>query len=199
MRVVPVLERARDLGFLGPRPVVTHVEHALGFAVAAGTAPTEAVDLGSGGGLPGLVLALHWPASGWVLVDASARRCAFLTEAVDELVLTDRVRVLEGRAEDVGRDGEHRGRYDLVVARSFAAPPVTAECAAPLLRVGGRLVVSEPPAGADRWPEAALRTLGLERGPLVTVPARYQVLTQAALCPARYPRRVGVPAKRPLF
>ena len=191
-----VLEEARALGFLGPAPVGPHVEHARGFAAAAGAPPGRACDLGSGGGLPGLVLALGWPASSWVLLDANRRRSAFLARAVASLGLEQRVEVHCARAEEAGREPGVRAAFDLVVARSFGPPPATAECAAPLLRVGGRLVVSEPPEPAERWPAAGLALLGLRRLP---GPPAYAVLEQAEPCPDRFPRRTGIPAKRPLF
>ena len=69
------------------------------------------------------------------MVDARARRCAFLGEAIVALGLDARVDVVEARAEVVGRDPGHRGGYDLVVARGFGPPAAVAECAAPLLRL----------------------------------------------------------------
>ena len=123
---------------LGPGPVAPQIAHALAF----GTVASPALDLGSGGGLPGLVLAEADPDSTWVLLDSRSRSVVFLREAVATLGLGDRVEVLEARAEDAGRALSHRGRYHLVVARGFAPPAVTAECAAPLLVAGGRLVVS---------------------------------------------------------
>ncbi|MGZ4710399.1 MAG: RsmG family class I SAM-dependent methyltransferase, partial [Acidimicrobiales bacterium] len=147
--LVGVLERSRDLGFLGPGPVEPHIEHARRFSAAlTGPRPARALDLGSGGGLPGLVLILAWPSTVWCLLDANQRRTDFLTDAVDELGVADRVTVVRGRAEEVAHDPAHRGRFDLVVARSFGKPAVTAECAAGFLVVGGMLVVSEPPSEA---------------------------------------------------
>jgi len=200
--VLPVLEEARALGLLGPGPVLPHLVHALGFAEAsAGPPPGPAVDLGSGGGIPGLPLALLWPDSVWMLVDASARRTAFLSRAADALGLGERVEVVRERAETVGREPGRRGRALLVVARSFGAPAVTAECGCPLLAVGGRMVVSEPPAGAGaRWPPGSLTLLGAAVGPLIRVGgAAYQVLEQVSACPERFPRHSGMPRKRPLF
>lgn len=197
-----VLEEARALGFLGPGPVAGHIEHATGFLRAVGEPPPDrVVDLGSGGGLPGLVLARAWPGTLVVLLDSNQRRTAFLARAVRSLGLDGRVVVEHRRAEEAGRDPEWRGRADLVVARSFGPPAVTAECAAPLLAVGGRLVVSEPPDGfTHRWPEGALSGLGLcPIGRLEQAFSRFQVLRQESPCPEAYPRRVGVPAKRPLF
>jgi len=206
-RLLPVLEDARRRGFLGPGLVETHVGHTAGFAevirqrqpVLAVQEP--AVDLGSGAGVPGLVLALQFPGMRWVLMDAARRRAAFLRAAVAELGLDGTVTVIEARAEEVGRRPEHRGKYQLAVARGFGPAAVTAECVAPLLQIYGQAVVSEPPGGAPwRWPAEGLHMLGMAAMPAVTAEgASYQVLVQERRCPERYPRRVGVPAKRPLF
>jgi 16S rRNA (guanine527-N7)-methyltransferase len=191
------LERARSLGFLGPGPVQRHIEHAIGFLTALEATRGRTVDLGSGGGVPGLVIGVARPDLTLVLVDAAAARCRFLETAVDRLALD--ATVVEGRAELIGR-GPHRGTADAVVARSFGPPAATAECAAPLLRVGGLLVVSEPPVpDPSRWPADGLAHLGMEVGPRSPGSPIVQVLRQAAMCPASYPRRDGLPAKRPLF
>ncbi|MDQ6728492.1 MAG: class I SAM-dependent methyltransferase [Actinomycetota bacterium] len=202
-----MLEEARRLGFLGPGPVVAHLRHAGGFADAIRTGWPEAlvlrsaVDLGSGGGVPALPLAFEFPETAWVLVEAGVRRTAFLRTAVDLLGLSTRLTVVETRAEALGRQPDHRTGHELVVARGFGPPGVTAECAAPLLVVGGRAVVSDPPGGAsERWPVEGLGTVGMTPGPAVHAQgAAYQILLQQARCPERYPRRIGVPAKRPLF
>jgi len=110
------------------------------------------------------------------------------------------VTVLGDRAEHVGRDPAHRGTYDLAVARGFGPPAVVAECAAPLLRVGGTLVVSDPPGGEPgRWPAEGLAPLGMAPEGVAVAEAAYQRVRQVQPCPARFPRRAGVPAKRPLF
>ncbi len=191
------LARARALGFLGPGPVEDHVRHATGFVDALAGVTGTVVDLGSGGGVPALILGVARPDLVLVLIEATAKRCRFLEAAAVALGLTATVE--EGRAEVLARGG-HRGQADAVVARSFGAPAVTAECAAPFLRVGGRLVVSEPPdPAAARWPPAGLARLGLVLGPRSSGPPVVQVLHQADPCPAEYPRRDGLPAHRPLF
>ncbi len=165
-------------------------------------APERALDLGSGGGVPGLVLAVAcWPETEMVLIDASQRRCTYLELAVGELGLAPRVTVRWGRAEELGRQRSWRAGVDVVVARSFGPPAVVAECAAPLLSLGGHLVVSDPPGGGpDRWPVDGLAQVGLE--PVEARPhaqASYMVLRQAETCPEAFPRRPGLPARRPLF
>jgi len=207
-----VLEESRRLGFLGPGPVIDHVGHAervlgvldsLALDAVGNAGPGNAprcVDLGSGGGVPGLVLAARRPAWRWLLLDAQQRRTDFLADAVRRLGLGERVEVLRARAEVAGRDTRLRGAHDLVVARSFGAPAVTAECAAPLLALGGSLAVSEPPDGEStdvRWPADGLTRLGLAR----TGRPRdgWVVLRQEDVLDDRYPRTDGRPAKRPLW
>ncbi len=195
-----VLAEARARGFLGPGPVADHLHHARAFAAAAAAARSSSgVDLGSGGGVPGLVLACELSEIRWMLLDAQRARTTFLAEAVSRLQLSDRVTVVTARAEEVGRDERHRGRYDLVVSRAFGRPAVVAECGAPLLTVGGHLVVSEPPEAVDRWPAAGLTAVGLRWETLNAGPPRLAVMVQDRPCPDRFPRRVGVPTKRPLW
>jgi 16S rRNA (guanine527-N7)-methyltransferase len=220
-----VLLAARDAGFLGPGPVQRHLRHARGF-VALARMETEGenprmLDLGSGGGLPGLVVAGAWPEATMVLLEANERRAQFLERAVAACALQERVRVVHQRAEIFGRDPLYRSTFDGVVARSFGAPAVVAECAAPLLRVGGWLIVSEPPSDdgppeaelatdvtgvqfptpeePGRWPAEKLAPLGLKPTESVRTAFGYQILRQVDPCPDRFPRRNGIPSKRPLF
>ncbi|HEX4433416.1 MAG TPA: RsmG family class I SAM-dependent methyltransferase [Acidimicrobiales bacterium] len=204
-----ILADARGLGFLGPGPLDLQVRHAEGFVGIARRlspgVPARLVDLGSGGGIPGLVLAAEWPEATVVLLEANGRRTAFLRRAVERLGLDDRVSVLEERAEVAGRVEGLRAGFDGVMARSFGRPAVLAECAAPLLKVGGWLLVSEPPRSEvqddqdGRWPVEPLVQLGMEPAEVLHEEFEYRTLTQAAPCPERFPRRNGVPAKKPLF
>ena len=196
-----MLVEGRELGFLGPGPVEAHRDHAAAFVAAlAHRPPGLGIDLGSGGGVPGLVLATTLPAWRWELVESGARRAAFLDRAVARLGLQDRVQVVAGRAEDLGRTPRARARADAVTARSFGPPPVTAECAAPLLRPGGVLLVSEPPGGSgERWDADRLAALGLALAEQRAGPPAVAVLVQATPCPARFPRKAGIPGKRPLW
>ena len=93
-----------------------------------------------------------------------------------------------------------RASADVVVARSFGSPAVTAECGAPLLRVGGVLVVSEPPEGAgERWSDDGLAELGLGAPTVIEGPPSFVRLSLERPVDERYPRRVGIPGKRPLW
>lgn len=157
------------------------------------------VDLGTGGGVPGIPLAYWRTDLTWVLVDAMVKRAAFCESAVAELGLD--VEVLETRAETMAANPRWSRACDMVVARSLAAPGIAAEYAAPLLKVGGKAVIAEPPGGvADRWPAEGLAELGMRKGHVLYAPtATLQVLEQVSECPERFPRRVGVAAKKPLF
>ena len=163
------------------------------------------MDLGSGGGIPGLVLAHRWPERNAVLLDSNDRRTRFLAQVVEEQGWGHRVRVVTERAELAARIEGLRGAFALVVARSFGPPPVTAECAAPFLRPGGTLIVSEPPTAGSveddtsRWPAQALAAVGLEPLGVWRDSFGYRLLRQKVPCPERFPRRVGIPAKRPLY
>jgi len=205
------LAEARELGLLGPGPISTHLAHAQGFVEPMRRhSPTpdaaRLVDLGSGGGLPGLVVAACWPEVELVLLDASARRTDFLRRAVDQCEFGQRVTVVQQRAELFGRDPDARHSFDGVLVRSFGPPAVVAECAAPLLKKQGCVIVSEPPESTEwaavpegRWPASGLAECGLEAAEYLRGEFGYQVLRQVELCPEKFPRRDGVPAKKPLF
>jgi 16S rRNA (guanine527-N7)-methyltransferase len=195
--LIEVLRDARARGFLGPGPVEAHVAHAHPL-VPVLPAEGTVVDLGSGGGVPALVLALARPGLSWVLVEARQRRAQWLATAIRRLDLNGRVTVRAERAEQVGQ-GPWRARAAAVTARSFGPPAVTAECAAPLLELGATCWVSEPPSAEPaRWPPGGLWLLGLARRP-EGEPTGWAGLDLVSPCPDRYPRRVGVPAQRPLF
>ena len=206
--LIEALGQARTWGFLGDGPLDVQVAHAEGFADAADGTMSGGpwMDLGSGGGIPGLVLAHRWPDRGAVLLDSSERRTRFLAQVVEDQGWGSRVRVVTDRAEVAGHSEDLRGVFSLVVARSFGSPPVTAECAAPFLRQGGILIVSEPPVSSPgddgaqaRWPEKGLASVGLERLSVWRGAFGYQLMRQKTPCPERFARRVGVPAKRPLY
>ena len=168
--------------------MTSHIDHAARFLTVLRPAG-RLLDLGAGGGVPGLVLAGALSRTAVALLDASERRTDFLRRAVGRLGLFPRVTVVTARAETAGRDPVWRGTFDAVVARSFGEPAATAEAAAPFLRVGGQLVVSEPPElSVDRWPLGGLAVLGLVRDE-VAAGAGVASFTQVEPCPARFPRR----------
>ncbi|HUP75013.1 MAG TPA: RsmG family class I SAM-dependent methyltransferase [Acidimicrobiales bacterium] len=211
-----VLGDAQHRGFLGSGEIDGFVRHALGYLEGLGevAGQGDGADLGPGGGIPGLVLAAQLPATNWHLIERSRGRADWLTRAVARLGMADRVMVHHEAAEIAGR-GPLRSRCGFVVARRFAAPAVAAECAAPLLRVGGRAVFSDlrgpsgplsggrgpsGPLSGARWDEDQLAILGMV---LVrswqSDEGTYVLLEQRTGCPDRFPRSPGVPVRRPLF
>jgi 16S rRNA (guanine527-N7)-methyltransferase len=169
-------------------------------------APASAVDLGSGGGVPGIPLALARPELRWLLVDSIAKKAEALRGLVEVLGLRN-VEVAADRAETLGRAPPHRERYDLVAARACAALPVLAELALPLVRVGGWLLAWKGPLTEDdeevqRGIAAAVQLGG---GPVEILPSlpalgghTFVMVPKAGTTPARFPRRPGDPGRRPL-
>jgi 16S rRNA (guanine527-N7)-methyltransferase len=203
-----VLLEAREIGLVGNDEPERHLDHAAVFVAAAESVfgpagPDAFLDLGTGAGLPGLVLACRWSASRAVFLDAAQRRCAFVEHAIGSLDATvaTRCEVVCGRAEELGRDSRLRGAFPLVVARSFGAPAVTAELGAPFVAPGGALIVSEPPSvQPDRWPGEPLSELGLTPAePFRSAGYGVVIMRRTGEFPDRYPRRTGVPGKRPLW
>jgi 16S rRNA (guanine527-N7)-methyltransferase len=163
------------------------------------------LDVGSGAGLPGLPMKIARPDLAVGLLEANAKRCAFLREAIAALGLGG-VEVLEGRAEDLARDPARRGAYDLVVARAVAPLPVLLEYALPFLRLDGHLAATKGSAAAAELAAspAALAALG---GALVAAvafeppsgrPQTLVLVRKSGETPGRYPRRAGVASRRPL-
>ncbi len=183
------------------------IDHALGFVAVVeasiGIQPRAVVDLGSGGGLPGLVVASCWPDARIVLVDANERRTQFLIEVSGTFRERSPVEVIRGRTETLGRDARLREQFDLVTSRSFGRPAVTAENGSCFLEVEGCLVVSEPPdsRSEERWPSTGLSIVGLSPVEAIRHEDRfgYQILRKTEPLSERYPRRIGIPAKRPIF
>ena len=166
-------------------------------------AARRVADLGSGGGFPGLVLAIARPAAHVALVESVGRKCAFLTGAVSELGLGN-VEVVHGRAEAWP---EGIGAHDLVVARALAPLAVLVEYAAPLLEVGGALVAwkGRPDPAEEADGAAAAQAVGMSAPEAISVQPfrqpreRHLYLTsKVSPTPARFPRRPGMARKRPI-
>lgn len=158
--LVAVLEDAQRLGFLGPRPIPEVVEHARGFvrAIEHRASIGSVLDLGSGGGVPGLVIAHDLSATHVTLLDRRTKRTDALERYVRRLGWQARVSVV---CEDVGTFGPN-ALFDAVVARGFGPPAFTLSSAARLVQPGGAIVISEPPAG-HRWDDELLERLGLRQ------------------------------------
>ena len=163
-------------------------------------------DVGSGAGFPGIPLKILLPGIQLSLIEATAKKAAFLEHMICVLGLSG-VEVVCSRAETVGHDRSHREQCDVVLARAVARLSVLAEYCLPLLRVGGCWIAQKGDGIEDELLEMsdALRALGGELKEVKPYSlsdiagSRYLVLVlKVAPTPSRYPRRVGIPTKRPL-
>src|SRR3989449_7732718 len=161
------------------------------------------VDVGSGAGLPGTPIKIERPDLDVTLIEADQSKAAFLVHACAALQL-QHVMVVARRAEEAGHDPTLREAFDLAVARALAPLPVLVELCLPLVRVGGRLLAQkttdEDPAAAAH----AIDVLGGELSGVLTAPSAARaagtvvVIDKVRPGPAQYPRRPGVPARKPL-
>ena len=164
---------------------------------------TDLLDVGAGAGFPGAVLKIVWPGIRLTLLEATAKKAAFLSALVESLEL-DETAVLTGRAETLAHTPALRGRFDLVVARAVAPLPVLLELTLPFARVGGRVVTPKGSRAAEEI-AAARHALAVLGGKVFTAPLPVPGPPQTLVAvmkeretPAEYPRRPGLPAKSPL-
>ena len=169
--------------------------------------PLHWIDVGTGGGFPGLAIAIALPKARVTLLDSVGRKTAAVEAMANTLGLADRVRVRTERIETTGRDGAFRGSFDRAVARAVAAAPVVAEYLVPLLNTDGQALLyrgqwndtdAVPFNKALRLLQAGLvevqhRQLPNDRG------TRHLLRVQpTGSCPRSYPRAVGTPSREPL-
>ena len=164
------------------------------------------VDVGSGAGFPGLPLKIAWPGLNVTLVDSVGKKAAFLRHVVDTLGL-EGVEVEVGRAEALAHESRLRERFDVVASRAVAKMAELAELTLTFCKPGG-IVVAQKKAGIEDELRDAERAIALLGGALERIeavddvepddPRWLVVLRKVAPSPSRYPRRPGIPAKRPL-
>lgn len=194
-RLVAALERPHRLGMIGG-DLADHVAHAASFgsvltALGVDEAGISAVDLGTGGGIPGVVLGALWPQWRWTLVDVRAARAQEVEATVVRLGLEATCEVVVSAAQELGRSAAWRSAFGVAVARAFGPPALLAECAAGLLAIDGVLVVSEPPDAAvdERWPTDGLSSLGFDPAEIHVVDGNhFAVITKVSETPERFPR-----------
>lgn len=171
-----------------------------------GTPMQSVIDVGSGAGFPGLPLKIIDPEMRLTLVESVGKRAGFCRHIIQTLKLED-VYVIQERAEAVGQKPEHREGYDWALARAVAATPVLLEYLLPLVRVGGMALAMKGAAAPQEAQsgERAMQVLGgqLENLIPVALPGVAEerflvVIEKIAATPPGYPRRIGVPAKKPL-
>ncbi|MFM7746130.1 MAG: RsmG family class I SAM-dependent methyltransferase [Actinomycetota bacterium] len=157
-----VLVDAQRIGALGSRPIDDVIAHARAFVEALPPDTRRIIDLGSGAGVPGLVVADALPEATVVLVDRRAKRTDALALAVAGLGWRDRVSVICADVESLVGDPAHVGSHDAVISRGFGPHETTLRLSAGLVRPGGVIVVSEPPEGEpNRWSAELVKDLTL--------------------------------------
>ena len=161
------------------------------------------VDVGSGGGLPGLPLKIARPELEVTLIEADQAKAAFLVQATARLALSG-VEVIAARAEEAGQDPRCRERFDVAVARALAPMRVLVELCLPFVRVGGRLLAQKTESDDVVAAEHAIEVLGGGRAVVYAAPSAARsrgtvvMVPKLGPTPAAYPRRAGVPVRKPL-
>ena len=160
--LLAVLSESQELGFLGARPVAEVLDHARSFVapLAELGAGAQVIDLGAGGGVPGLVIANDRPDLDVHLLDRRTKRTDFLERVVRRLGWSDHVVVVPRDVQAYIADAPPP--FDAAVARGFGPPDVTLRTSAQLVAPGGLIVISEPPSG-DRWAPTLLAEIGVDR------------------------------------
>jgi 16S rRNA (guanine527-N7)-methyltransferase len=197
-----LLEWNRSMNLTGARTleqVERLIADAQPLAMTSWSGITTVIDIGSGGGLPAIPLAVGLPQVRFTLLEANTRKCAFLEHVAGTLGLTNVV-VAAGRAEELGHHPQLREQFDRAISRAAARPEVLLELALPFVRTGGDLVAQVSPLDPGVL-EPAARLLGggpprlqppaAGAGPLLVVP-------KVASTPSRFPRRAGLPGRKPL-
>jgi 16S rRNA (guanine527-N7)-methyltransferase len=164
-----------------------HVEESLAAAEVVRRFDGAVVDVGSGGGAPGIPLAAALPDRAVTLLEANGRKCAFLREAAREF---PNVSVVQGRAEEQGTDA-----FGVAVAKALAPPPVAAEWCLPLVAPCGRAILFVGPSVDEAAVGRAAAEIAAE---IEDAPAGFLLLRKTAPTPGRFPRRPGMARKRPL-
>ena len=163
-------------------------------------------DLGTGAGFPGIPIKILLPEIQIILIDALAKRIAFLKEVIADLKLTE-ILTFHARAEDLGRDPNYREAFDLIVARALAELPVLLEYASPLLKIEGRLIAAKgiDPEDEIRSASKAFQVLNCQHEHLekyrLAEGADHRsliIIKKVGHTPAKYPRQAGKPKKAPL-
>jgi 16S rRNA (guanine527-N7)-methyltransferase len=196
-----LLEWNRSINLTGAQ-TLAEVEALINGAGALVEAPwrgiNTVIDIGSGGGLPAIPLSVAMPEVRFTLLEANVRKCAFLEHVAGTLGLAN-VTVAPGRAEDLGHQPALREQFDRAISRAAARPEVLLELALPFVRTGGDLVAQVSPLDPLML-EPAARLLG-GGTPRLEHPGdghALMVVPKLVPTPARFPRRSGLPGRKPL-
>ncbi len=164
------------------------------------------LDIGTGAGFPGIPLAILENSKDFVLMDSLNKRIIFLQEVIQNIALTG-VQAIHGRAEELGKEKEHREHYDLVTSRAVAKLNILLEYMLPFVKVGGRCICMKSQEIEEELKEAkqAIELLGgkLERVDEIILPEsdvkrKIIVIQKVRQTPIKYPRKPGTPTKEPI-
>jgi 16S rRNA (guanine527-N7)-methyltransferase len=165
------------------------------------------IDVGAGAGFPGIPIKIAYPSIRLSLLEARKKKTIFLEKVTGEMNF-QQVKILNGRAETFGKDADHRERYDIAISRAVARLNVLSEYCLPLVRVGG-LFIAQKGRSYKEETEKSLKTIQVLGGELIGVEnvlipfinqERYLlVIKKIKNTPSKYPRKEGLPQKRPLY
>lgn len=189
----------------GDEELSSHVEDSLKVLEFCDLTGKKIIDIGSGAGFPALVLAIHCPDAQFVLVESDLKKSEFLSSACTEFGLNN-VQVIRERAEIIGRDPVYRGQFDYCTSRAVAAVNIMLEYGIPLLKRDGRMLLWKGRNYQQEMEEAqtALEILHARAGEIFAynlLEEKDRVIVEVikeADTPEQYPRRTGIPSKRPL-
>lgn len=164
------------------------------------------IDVGTGGGFPGIPLAVYAPDKNFTLLDSLNKRLKIIDELAGSLDISN-ITLVHGRAEDIAKTKEHREKYDLCVSRAVSNLATLSEYCLPFIKVGGYLLAYKGP-GAEQEAEDAAKALKILGGRLVGIREttmeeygldhRILVIEKVRNTPKTYPRKAGTPLKEPL-
>ncbi len=178
-----------------------HIFDSLAFLAFIDADAKSVIDVGSGGGLPGIPLAIALPNINFTLLEATGKKAEFLGKVIEELSLNN-VRIVNDRAETIGMDlDNHREQYDVVVSRALGKMAVLIELCTPLAKVGGYIIAMKGEKAQQEIDEAKTALHRLHCGVIDThrTPTGTVVVIQKQrTTPKRYPRRPGEPKRAPL-
>jgi 16S rRNA (guanine527-N7)-methyltransferase len=162
------------------------------------------IDVGTGGGFPGVPLAALCPGKNFVLADSLAKRLRVIDAVAIESGITN-ITTVHGRAEDLGRNPDYRETFDVCVSRAVASLPVLLEYCLPFVKVGGTFIAYKGPEAEEeiKISSGALKKLGGKIDRVVdesdgTYSHNLIVITKSSSTPKSYPRKAGTPSKTPL-
>lgn len=198
---------ARSAGVLGGATIQELWEHTAGYTSAVcshfSAEPSalrlRLIDVGTGAGVPGLLLAHQLPQCHVVLMDTLDRRLDHVRRARRALGLESRTEVVHARAEELGRASATRGAFDAAVARLLAEPAETVELLAPLVRDGGALIVSTAPRWQTTWEALPVPGLPLLEAKVDGTSDRFVTIPRRGPIPDQLPRREKARRRTPLL